>query len=51
MKTVLTTAEMIDSGRYDTVEAKLKELDLEWLNLKADNIVGKSESSSENTSK
>lgn len=49
LKTVLTTAEMIDSGRYDTVEAKLRELDLEWLNLKADNIVGKSESQSENT--
>lgn len=51
LKTVLTTAEMIESGRYDAVEAKLKELDLEWLNLKADNIVGKSESSSEKTSK
>lgn len=44
LKSILTTADMIESGRYDSVEAKLMELDLEWLNLKADAIVGKSES-------
>ena len=44
LKTVLTTADMIESGIYDDVEKNLQELHREWLNLKADAIVGKSES-------
>ena len=44
LKTVLTTADMIESGIYDDVEENLQGLHREWLNLKADAIVGKSES-------
>ena len=44
LKTVLKTSDMIQSGLYDDVEANLQELHREWLNLKADAVVGNSQS-------
>jgi hypothetical protein len=44
LKTVLKTSDMIQSGLYEDVEANLQELHREWLNLKADAVVGNSQS-------
>jgi hypothetical protein len=45
LKTLLVTAEMFETGRFDAIEAKLRELDLGWITLKTDQIVNKSKPS------
>jgi hypothetical protein len=44
LKTVLLTAEMFETGRFESIEPKLRELDVAWLTFKTDQEVRDSQS-------
>lgn len=44
LKTILLTAEMFETGRFESIEPKLRELDVAWLTFKTDQEVSSSHS-------